>query len=301
MIGRNGARVAVADAAEGLKRYGGDVVADEKLRERLLAALAAGVGAQRRATRQTGVTGTVRRLAGDPVLRAQLTQMLLQLQKARQRVERRRSHKLRNSVLVLAGFGAASAAVAVPAVRDRILGVVGDVRQKVGAAGSASAPTTVTEEIVVEAPLATTYNQWTQFEEFPQFMEGVEQVEQIDDTRLRWVAKVSGKRAEWEAKVLFQEPDSRIGWQSTDGKETSGTVSFEPDGESRTRIKLAMTYVPEGVLEQAGSAIGLDRRRIRGDLERFKELIEQRGSETGAWRGEIEGGRAKAASSSSKS
>ena len=156
----------------------------------------------------------------------------------------------------------------------------------------------IEESIDVEVPVETAYNQWTQFEEFPQFMEGVEQVEQIDDARLRWVAKVSGKRAEWEAKILFQEPDSRIGWQSTDGKETSGTVSFEPDGETRTRIRLAMTYLPEGVLEQAGSAIGLDRRRIRGDLERFKELIEQRGSETGAWRGEIEGGRAKASSSS---
>ncbi|HEV8585945.1 MAG TPA: cyclase, partial [Methylomirabilota bacterium] len=27
--------------------------------------------------------------------------------------------------------------------------------------------------------------------------------------------------------------------------------------------------------------------RIKGDLERFKEFIERRGRETGAWRGEI--------------
>ena len=154
MLATNGARLAVADAAEGLKRYGGEIVADEKLRERLLTALVAGIGAQQRATRQTGVTGTVRRLAGDPVLRAQLTVMLLQLRKARQRVERRRSHRLRNAVVVLAGVGAASVVVAVPAVRDRILGIVGDVRQRVAAADPASAPATVTEEIV-EAPLST--------------------------------------------------------------------------------------------------------------------------------------------------
>jgi hypothetical protein len=29
-------------------------------------------------------------------------------------------------------------------------------------------------------------------------------------------------------------------------------------------------------------------RRVKGDLERFKEFIEKRGSETGAWRGEVE-------------
>jgi hypothetical protein len=27
---------------------------------------------------------------------------------------------------------------------------------------------------------------------------------------------------------------------------------------------------------------------VKGDLERFKEFIESRGSETGAWRGEVE-------------
>ena len=102
--------------------------------------------------------------------------------------------------------------------------------------------------------MSTVYNRWTQFEEFPEFMEGVETVEQLDDTRLRWVAKVAGKRAEWEAKILHQDPDERIGWQSTDGKQTTGTVTFEPIGDERTQIRLAMTYTPEGPLERAGSA-----------------------------------------------
>jgi len=31
-------------------------------------------------------------------------------------------------------------------------------------------------------------------------------------------------------------------------------------------------------------------RRLQGDLERFKEFVESRGRETGAWRGEIEEG-----------
>ena len=91
------------------------------------------------------------------------------------------------------------------------------------------------------------------------------------------MAKVAGKRANG-AKILHQDPDRRIGWQSTDGKQTTGTVTFEPIGDERTRIRLAMTYTPEGPLERAGSAVGLDNRRIRGDLERFK-VIEGRGAE----------------------
>ena len=97
--------------------------------------------------------------------------------------------------------------------------------------------------------------------------------------------------AEWDAKILEQHPDEQISWISEDGKKTRGTVSFEALGESKTLIRLSMSYQAEGPLEQLGSAAGLDAKRVRGDLERFKELIESRGTESGEWRGEIEAGK----------
>ena len=297
MFRKNGAKAAVRDAASELSVYGTELVQDEKLRERLRAAIVAGAAARRRARRQVGMFGLMQRLAADPVLRAQVGEMLAQLLKARRRVERRRSHKVRNSVLLLAGFGAASAAVSVPSVRQRILGVVGNVKDRGQSVTSDPTPTTIREEIAVEAPLSATYNQWTQFEKFPRFMQGVEEITQLDDTRLHWVAKIGGKRAEWDAKILTQEPDKRISWESEDGKHTRGTVVFEEIGPTSTRIRLEMTYVPEGVLEQAGSAVGLDRRRISGDLRRFKEQIEE-GTESHGWRGKIESGRKTSAKSS---
>jgi hypothetical protein len=42
--------------------------------------------------------------------------------------------------------------------------------------------------------------------------------------------------------------------------------------------------------ESLGSALGADERRVNADLERFKELIEERGVESGAWRGQVERG-----------
>ena len=276
------------ETAESLTSYGGEVLEDDKARRRVVAAVTAGLAARQRAQRQTGLSGLIRRLAEDPVLRANAVTMLVSLQQARQRVERRRSHKLRNVSLLLGGAGAATAVVAVPAVRTRVLALVAGTKDRLGPAGAGSLPTMIKEEIEVDAPLSSVYNQWTQFEDFPEFMEGVETVEQLDDARLRWVAKVAGKRAEWEAKILHQDPDERISWQSTDGKQTTGTVTFEPAGEERTRIRVTMTYTPEGPLERAGSALGLDNRRVRGDLGRFKELIEGRGVESGAWRGEID-------------
>jgi hypothetical protein len=49
-----------------------------------------------------------------------------------------------------------------------------------------------------------------------------------------------------------------------------------------------MEYEPEGMKESVGSAVGIDSRRVKGDLESFKEFIEGRAHETGAWRGNIE-------------
>ena len=148
----------------------------------------------------------------------------------------------------------------------------------------------VKESIEVNVPVSTAYNQWTQFEEFPRFMEGVESVTQIDDTHVRWVAEVGGKRHEWEAEITDQQPDERIAWRATDGKDNAGIVTFQSLGGDQTRIDVEMSYETEGVVEALGSAIGADDRRVKGDLERFKELIESRGMESGAWRGEVREG-----------
>jgi len=147
----------------------------------------------------------------------------------------------------------------------------------------------VSESIDVDVPVQTAYNQWTQFEEFPRFMDGVESVQQIDDTHVRWAAEIAGKRHEWEAEITEQEPDRRVAWRATDGKDNAGAVTFEPLGESKARVNVEMTYDAEGLLETVGSALGADDRRVKGDLERFKELIESRGQESGAWRGEVSG------------
>ena len=148
----------------------------------------------------------------------------------------------------------------------------------------------VRESVEVAVPASTAYNQWTQFEDFPKFMEGVRSLTQIDETHLRWVAEIGGKEHEWEAEIVEQAPDRRIAWRSVDGKGISGEVSFEPLGPDRTSVEVHFSWEPEGMIESLGSKLGMDDRRVKGDLERFKELIEARGAETGAWRGEVHAG-----------
>jgi len=148
----------------------------------------------------------------------------------------------------------------------------------------------IQESIDVQVPVRTAYNQWTQFEEFPQFMEGVKSVRQIDDTHLHWVAEVSGKEHEWTAEITEQRPDQMVAWKAVDGHGISGVVTFQPLSEGETRITVQMDHDTDGLVEQLGSALGFDGRRVKADLERFKDIVEGRGVETGAWRGEVEHG-----------
>ncbi|MCG7203324.1 MULTISPECIES: SRPBCC family protein [Streptomyces] len=150
---------------------------------------------------------------------------------------------------------------------------------------------TVKEAVDVGVPLHTAYNQWTQFEDFPNFMEGVEEVRQLDDRHNHWITSISGVRREFDTEIVDQLPDDRITWRTTDGDtQQRGTVRFESLDDGRTRVELTMDVEPSGLAEKGADALGLIDRRVKGDLRRFKEFIEQRGAESGAWRGRVRPG-----------
>ena len=118
-------------------------------------------------------------------------------------------------------------------------------------------------------------------------MEGVEEVKQLDDRRLHWVAEFGGERHEWDAEIVEQHPEERVAWRNIDGKDNAGVVTFHKIDDAHHPRRGA-----DGL--RAGGPEGEARRRARrarsarqGDLERFKQFIESRGQETGAWRGEV--------------
>jgi uncharacterized membrane protein len=145
----------------------------------------------------------------------------------------------------------------------------------------------IERSIEVKVPVHTAYNQWTQFEEFPRFMEGVEEVRQLDDTHLHWRAKIGGKEEQWDAVITEQIPDERIAWRNLTGARNAGVITFHKLDPQTTKLMLQLDYEPAGAMESVGSALGVVGRRVQGDLERFKDFVEARGAETGAWRGEV--------------
>src|SRR5919112_4080696 len=147
--------------------------------------------------------------------------------------------------------------------------------------------TQVEKSIEVEVPVRTAYDQWTQFEDFPQFMSGVDEVRQVGDSLMHWVAQIAGVRREWDAAVLEQVPDSKVAWAATTGATNAGAVYFQSLSPDRTLVRLNLEYEPEGLVEKVGDFLNVVQRQAEGDLERFKQFIESRGTATGGWRGAV--------------
>ena len=148
----------------------------------------------------------------------------------------------------------------------------------------------IQDSIEVQAPVRRAYNQWTQFEEFPKFMEGIQSVQQLDDTHVQWVAEIRGKSRQWTTEITEQQPDKKVAWKTIDGEvKNDGIVSFEEIAGGQTRVNVEMDVEGESTAENvAGDLLGVVKSQVRGDLERFKQLIETRNEETGAWRGEVQ-------------
>jgi uncharacterized membrane protein len=148
----------------------------------------------------------------------------------------------------------------------------------------------IIEEIEVAVPTRVAYDQWTQFESFPRFMSGIDRVIQVDEKTLEWTATIAGVVKHWRAVIVEQEPDQVVAWQSIEGAHNDGAVRFEALGPDRTMVSLTLDVEPEGFVETAADALGVVERRVRGDLGRFRDLIEARGLATGAWRGRVDDG-----------
>jgi uncharacterized membrane protein len=153
----------------------------------------------------------------------------------------------------------------------------------------------VQDSIEVQVPVQQAYNQWTQFEEFPKFMDGIQSVQQLDDTHVHWVAEISGVRRQWTTEITEQRPDEKIAWKTVEGEvKNDGVVTFDQVGDRQTRVNLQMDVEGESTAENvAGDLLGIVKGQVHGDLERFKQLIENRNQETGAWRREVQDGETK--------
>ncbi len=132
--------------------------------------------------------------------------------------------------------------------------------------------------VTINAPAHQVYSLFTHFNDFPKFMSFVKEVTYHDDQNSHWVADVAGHH-EWDATNEEWISDQQIGWRSTKGLENFGKVTFEPVGNSQTKVDVSISYdPPAGILGDVGERLGAGSRfekALQNDLLNFARMVDE--------------------------
>jgi len=128
----------------------------------------------------------------------------------------------------------------------------------------------------IEVGIATqvAYDHWRRFEGLPRFLEHVESVVHEEDGRWRWSVRIDGKRVDWRAEIVDDVPNERLAWRAIDGSGNAGMVVLTPLGARRCWVDFTLEAPPMEPRGSSETGLGMLQRRVEGDLERFKAVVE---------------------------
>lgn len=134
------------------------------------------------------------------------------------------------------------------------------------------------QAVIINRPRADLYQFWRDFQNLPTFMPNVRSVS--EDGR-RWViAGPGGTDIELETEITADDPDSFIGWRSTEDSDIDheGWVEFRDNAFGRgTEVRVMISYdPPAGAVGKLVAKVMQREPRIqaRRELRRFKQLME---------------------------
>jgi uncharacterized membrane protein len=140
----------------------------------------------------------------------------------------------------------------------------------------------VNASTTVNRPPDEVYAAWRDFEQAPRFMDRISRVDVLDPLRSRWTATgPMGRSWTWESEVVEDRAGELIAWESLPGAElpNRGWVQFHPSGGDgrQTEVRYFVEFDPPGgVIGDAIASVFHDapKEMIRGDLRRFRQLVE---------------------------
>jgi uncharacterized membrane protein len=120
--------------------------------------------------------------------------------------------------------------------------------------------------VVVKAPVARVYEQWSRIEDLPRFMTAIREVRRIDDAHFSYIWDLNGEGKKGIFHIVLQIPGRRIAWRTISHGFMSGVVFFEPRSERETEVtlKIRSIFDPPNLS-----------RRVEEYLGNFKRLVEK--------------------------
>ena len=120
--------------------------------------------------------------------------------------------------------------------------------------------------VVVKAPIARVYEQWSRIEDLPKFITAIRNVRRIDDAHFSYVWRPNGEDKKGIFNIVLQIPGRRIAWRTISNDFMSGVVSFEPCSEQETEVTLKV----RSIFDPPNLS-----RRLEEYLGNFKRLVER--------------------------
>jgi len=130
----------------------------------------------------------------------------------------------------------------------------------------------------VDAPWSVVLEALLEFEALPARCGSVRRVLRIAEDRVLWDVDVWGRHFVWEAAITVTETSrdgARLRWVSRHGTPIRGETRIEELGRERSRLRVEMALRPRGLVEHLGVRLGVPRRRLARDLERFRAAAER--------------------------
>jgi hypothetical protein len=130
-------------------------------------------------------------------------------------------------------------------------------------------------QCMVEAgvPVRVAWEEWMALAWLPEGVARVFEVKRRGKTGLRGRLD-AGEGPKWSAKILDEREQDSFAWQSLEGTDCAGLITFHSLGETLTRIEVNLDVVPRTLPQAAALSTRLADRRTQADLRRFKARLE---------------------------
>ena len=132
----------------------------------------------------------------------------------------------------------------------------------------------IQQSVDVAVPIETVWKLWNKYEDYPKFMHRLEIAEKTDPKHVHFEGKIWGIKRNWDAKITEKRTYEAIVWESEDGLQNTGVVTFHKLAPRLTRVELSLDVDPHGPIEKMGRGMRFTKRAVRADLHRFKAYAE---------------------------
>jgi uncharacterized membrane protein len=129
---------------------------------------------------------------------------------------------------------------------------------------------TIIESITVDVAAHNAYARWSQWDHLWAFTDGAH------GSQPRWdgPSRAVEEPGRFGVETLLLDTVRTVSWAPATGPTRFGSMEFESIDEHTTRVTAQLDMEPDGFVASLADKLGIAHRRLKRDLQLFKEFVE---------------------------